>query len=709
MLTLSSEIQYLKGVGPMRAETLRSRAIATVEDLLYYAPFRYEDRNRIARVRDLLPGQSAVIFLKIISCGPVRTRRGIYIYELAGSDASDGCGGGALMECKWFNAVYLERNKVFRPGQKAFFYGKAERDNFGAGRLVMLQPKFEIVPDADDGGPDSLEMGRITPIYEAIGKITAAGIRRLVWTGLQDIGNEIPECLPPSVVSANKLPARDESLRQMHFPAPGGSMEELSHFRSPAQARLIFEEFFSVGVALALKRQRQKWLPGIELKITDATRQAVKRILPFHPTQAQKRVIKEIAGDMTSPHPMSRLLQGDVGSGKTIIALQAAVIAIENGYQAAVMAPTEILATQHYLYFKQILTPLGLEIDLLTGSRSPSEKADIKKRIADGSLPLVVGTHALIEPNVDFARLALVIVDEQHRFGVMQRYDLIRKGAAPHVLVMTATPIPRTCALAAYGDLDFSVIDELPPNRTPIETRVAAAIDRAKAFDFIRKKVEKGEQAFVVYPLVEESKKLDLKPAVQMHEHLSRVVYPRFRVGLLHGRLSADEKETVMRRFRAGEIDVLVSTTVVEVGVDVPNATVMLIEHAERFGLAQLHQLRGRIGRGPGKSHCILIADGPLGEAADERLRILAETNDGFKIAEMDLKLRGPGEFLGARQSGIPAFRVANLLRDQPILEWARREAMKFVEHPESPAELAEFTRALAARWPNRYSLAQVG
>ncbi|HEV2417202.1 MAG TPA: ATP-dependent DNA helicase RecG [Terriglobia bacterium] len=708
MMTLSSDIKYLKGVGPARAESLRARSITTLEDLLYYTPFRYEDRKRLARVRDLLPGQMATILVKVISCGPIRTRRGIYIYGLAGADASVPSAGG-LIECKWFNATYLERNKTFREGQRVFFYGKVERDHFGAGHLVMMQPKFEIVSESGEGEKGSLEMGRITPIYEAIGSLSSAVLRRLMWTALTETEGDIPECLPPSVVRKNKLPGRGESLRQTHFPDGSPSLEELAHFRTSAQTRLIFEEFFNVGVVMALKHQRQKWLPGIELRIAENTRQAVKRILPFHPTTAQKRVLKEIVDDMTSPHPMSRLLQGDVGSGKTIVALEAAVVAIENGYQVALMAPTEILATQHYLYCKQLLSPLSLDVDLLISSRTQKEKSEIKKRLAAGSLPLVVGTHALIEPDVDFARLALVIVDEQHRFGVMQRYGLIRKSRAPHVLVMTATPIPRTCALAAYGDLDFSVIDEMPPNRTPITTRIFAGRDRAQAFEFIRKKVESGEQAYVVYPIIEESKKLDLKPAVQMHEHLAKIVYPNFRVGLLHGRLPGEEKESVMRRFRAGEVDVLVSTTVVEVGVDVPSATVMLVEHAERFGLAQLHQLRGRIGRGAGKSFCLLIADGPRSEVADERLRILAETNDGFKIAEMDLKLRGPGEFLGTRQWGLPAFRIANLLRDQKILEWARREAIQFVERPESPNELADFTRALGARWPERYRLARVG
>jgi ATP-dependent DNA helicase RecG len=406
---------------------------------------------------------------------------------------------------------------------------------------------------------------------------------------------------------------------------------------------------------------------------------------------------------------MNRLLQGDVGSGKTIVAIQAAIVAIENGFQVALMAPTEILAMQHYLYIKHLLEPLGYEVDVLISARKLSEKAALKRRIAQGGLSLVVGTHALIEPDVKFARLGLVVVDEQHRFGVLERYELMRKGPAPHVLVMTATPIPRTLALTLYGDLDFSIIDELPPNRSPIETKLLGEPDRTRAFEFIRAKVKAGEQAYVVYPLIEESEKLDLRPAVRMYEQLSANIFPEFRVGLLHGRLPSEEKERVMQEFKQGTTHILVATTVVEVGVDVPNATVMLIEHAERFGLAPLHQLRGRIGRGRGRSTCLLLAAEPRTEVADERLRTMTETTDGFRIAEIDLKLRGPGEFFGTRQAGIPAFRIANLLRDQEIQEWAKREANQFVEHPPSHQELEAFAQLLRKSWPQRYRLARVG
>jgi ATP-dependent DNA helicase RecG len=701
-LTLTSDVKYLKGVGPARAELFASRGIRTIEDLLYYTPFRYEDRTRLTRIRDLLPGQTTTVLAKVLTCGLMRTRRGVYIYDLAATDSS------GLLRCKWFHAVYLERNKVFRQGQRVFFYGKVERDPYGTGNLQIIQPQYEILPEAEESSADSLEVGRVVSIYESVGKIGPRVLRRLISTALASLTGQIPDRLPESVRRKNKLLARSEALRQTHLPGPDQPLDDLSRFRTPAHVRLIFEEFFNVGAGLALKRRKAKAAEGIEFRVTEAAREAIKKILPFHPTAAQKRVLKEIADDMRSPRPMNRLLQGDVGSGKTIVAVQAAILAMESGYQVALMAPTEILATQHYLYIKNLLQPLPYDVDLLISARKAGEKAQLKKRIAQGAVHLVVGTHALIEEDVEFARLGLVVVDEQHRFGVMQRYRLIRKGATPDALVMTATPIPRTLALTLYGDLDFSVIDELPPNRSPIETRVLGEPDRERAFGFIREKVRRGEQAYVVYPLIEESEKLDLRPAVRMYEQLSRNVFPDFRLGLLHGRLPSEEKEGVMQAFKRGEIQVLVSTTVVEVGVDVPNATVMLIEHAERFGLAQLHQLRGRIGRGSAKSHCLLLAAERGSEVSEERLRTMSETTDGFRIAEIDLKLRGPGEFFGTRQWGIPAFRIANLLRDQEILEWAKREATEFVERHESAEEFEAFTGFLRKAWARRYGLAGV-
>ncbi len=747
-LTLASEAKYLKGVGPFRAELLAGRGIYTVEDLLYYTPFRYEDRTHFSAVRELVPGQMATILVRVLTGGLTRTRGGTYIYDLSAADASeeliDGgqkpVAGGPLrgsapvfgrpgarnmIRCKWFNSIYLEKNKVFRSGQRVFFYGKVELDPYGNGNLQMVQPQFEILHAEPAGnglepvgaeGPavessNSLELGRIVPIYQAIGSIGSRVMRRLVRTALDMLGEEIPECLPESVLRKNKLMGRAAAVRQTHFPdqPEATRLEDLCRFRTPAQIRLIFEELFNVGADLVLKRRKQKLAEGIAFELKPSAREAIKRILPFHPTAAQKRVLGEIVSDMALPHPMNRLLQGDVGSGKTIVAIQAAIVALENGYQVALMAPTEILATQHYLYMKRLLLPLTYTVDLLVSARKSNEKAELKRRVAEGSVNVVVGTHALVEGDVEFARLGLAIVDEQHRFGVIQRYKLTKKGPNPDVLVMTATPIPRTLALTLYADLDFSVIDELPPNRTPIRTELVAESQRSRAFELIRSKVKAGEQAYVVYPLVEESDKLELRAAVDMYEHLSRNVFPEFKLGLLHGRLPSEEKEQTMQAFKSGEVQVLVATTVVEVGVDVPNATVMLIEHADRFGLAPLHQLRGRIGRGKGKSTCLLLADDHRTEVAEERLRTMVETTDGFKIAETDLKLRGPGEFFGTQQAGIPAFRIANLIRDREIQEWAKKEATDFVEHPPSPKTLEDFAGTLRSSWPRRYRLARVG
>ncbi|HEV3277503.1 MAG TPA: ATP-dependent DNA helicase RecG [Terriglobia bacterium] len=700
-LTLDAEVKYLKGVGPTRAAMLAGRSIHTVEDLLYYTPFRYEDRTRLTAVRDLVPGQVTTVLVEVLTAGLTRTRRGAYIFDLAARDAS------GMLRCKWFNAVYLDRHKVFRPGQRVFFHGKVEHDPYGA-RVQMLQPQFEVLMEEPVAGGESLEVSRVVPIYESISRLTPRVLRRLIWTGLGVLDGEIPESLPESVRSRNRLADRGAALRGTHFPEKDTPLDELVQFRTPAQVRLIFEEFFNVSAGLLLRRRKAKAREGIAFHTTRAAHEAVKRILPFRPTSAQKRALAEIVNDMRAPRPMNRLLQGDVGSGKTIVALQAAIVAIDNGYQVAVMAPTEILATQHYFYMKQLLEPLPYQVDLLSSGRRGKEKAEVKRRLAAGEIHLIVGTHALIEQDVEFARLGLVVVDEQHRFGVIQRHTLIRKGLPPDVLTMTATPIPRTLALTLYGDLESSVIDELPPGRAPIETRLVHDRDRASAHELIRERVLAGEQAYVVYPVIEESEKSDVQAAVHSHQQLAANVFPEFKVGLLHGRLPGAEKERAMLAFKSGETRILVSTTVIEVGVDVPSASVMLIEHADRFGLAQLHQLRGRIGRGRAKSYCMLLAGEPRTEAADERLRALVETCDGFRIAEMDLKIRGPGEFFGTRQWGIPAFRVANLLRDQKILEWARSEAERFIAQPSSPDELAQYVAYLRRIWPRRYGLASV-
>jgi ATP-dependent DNA helicase RecG len=561
------------------------------------------------------------------------------------------------------------------------------------------------------------------PIYESAGqgRVTARWFRRVIRTALDDLTPDLAETIPAAVRERLALVSPREALWKVHWPEAGESFEDLQSSRTPAHIRLIFEELFFVELGLELKRRQLKAETGIAFRLDDKVREAIKKILPFHPTAAQKRVLKEIADDMQKPHPMRRLLQGDVGSGKTIVGFQAAIIAIENGCQVALMAPTEILAQQHYFSARRILENAGYRIVLLTGSLEADRKREIRRHIAQGNAQLVIGTHALLEEKVEFAKPGLVIVDEQHRFGVLQRLKLMKKSgegsddknpAEPDVLVMTATPIPRTLALTLYGDLDLSVLDELPPGRTPIVTRRITDDRSPEVWDFVRKQVAKGHQVYVVYPVIAENEETELKAAIKMYRELSGKVFGDLKVGLLHGRLDSDLKDQVMRMFQKGELQILVATTVIEVGVDVPNATVMVIEHAERFGLAQLHQLRGRIGRGAAKSYCILMTGGKVTEEGERRLDAMVRTNDGFQIAELDLELRGPGEFFGTRQAGMPSFRVANLIRDRQLLELAKREAAAVMAGPNSEVTQVEISRALVAlrtRWQHTYGLVEVG
>ena len=705
LLEPSTPIQYLKGVGPHRAEWLSRRGIIVVGDLLTYAPFRYEDRVHFSTVKNLRVGEPQSICVRILSCALSRTRgRGIFIYDMAARDDS------GIVRCKWFNALYLQERKVFREGMRVIFYGKPEPDPYGHGNLQFLNPQFEILGDGEaGGGSSSIEMGRIVPVYEAIGALGTRPLRRLVYSALQSADLTRDDPLPPSVTTRLRFSSRNDAVRRFHFPDSSDKVDTLNAFRSEAQTRLIFEELFLLEAGLALKRRKARRQAGISFTAGEATRAAIKKILPFHPTAAQKRVLGEIVNDMRTPFPMNRLLQGDVGSGKTIVALQAMVIAIENGYQAVLMAPTEILAAQHYLYAQRILAPLRYRVALLTSALPRSEKSATLEALREGNVDLLVATHAVLEKNIEFKNLGLVVIDEQHRFGVLQRLELKRKGERPDTLVMTATPIPRTLALTLYGDLDVSVIDELPPLRQPIETRWIREDQRASLHTFLRRQIQDGSQVYVVCPLIEESETSDLKAAIAMHKDLSRQVFPGLTVGLLHGRMPNKEKDEVMSRFAAGAIAILVSTTVIEVGVDVPNATVMVIEHAERFGLAQLHQLRGRIGRGKKKSFCFLVTPEAVNEEATLRLKCLEATRDGFKIAELDLEMRGPGEFFGTRQSGIPVFRIANLIRDQEWLELAKREAATFVERAEEDPERVALVKYLRANWKRRFGLMGVG
>jgi ATP-dependent DNA helicase RecG len=683
--------------------------------------------------------------------------------------------GRLALKCIWFNGSYLEGK--FHAGQTVAVYGRVEPSR-SSSNLKMIQPQWELLPDAsDDAETRLLEVGRITPVYESLGgaRLASRWQRKTIFHLLESLRGMVPECLPKAMLERLMLPDREQALREAHYPPEGTNFAQLQSSATPAHRRLIFEELFFLELGLELKRRRLRERAGISFATTDKVREAIREVLPFHPTQAQKRALGEIVGDMRETSPMRRLLQGDVGSGKTIVALQAMLVAMENGYQAALMAPTEILATQHYLAVRKLLerSSRRYQIALLTGSLSEERKRHTRGLINRGEAQLVIGTHALIEEKVEFDRLGLVVVDEQHRFGVMQRFKLMKKPnqAEPDVLVMTATPIPRTLALSLYGDLDVSVLDELPPGRTPIVTRRVPGEMSDEVWEFVRKQVAKGRQAYIVYPVIEGSKedqpeldfshddpeagieappfmasqvrksgpgapgrkgktadlfpraaqeanpgaKSGLKSAVEMHEKLRAGALAGLRVGLLHGRLDADEKEIIMRRFQRGEIDVLVATTVIEVGVDVPNATVMVVEHAERFGLAQLHQLRGRVGRGAAKSYCILITGERVTPLGEERLNAMVRSQDGFELAELDLSQRGPGEFFGTRQAGLPDFRVANLLRDRQLLELAKMEAARFANASGaggSEATEAERTRVwarLKEAWQRRYGLVEAG
>ncbi|MGA7886384.1 MAG: ATP-dependent DNA helicase RecG, partial [Acidobacteriaceae bacterium] len=677
MLTLETPVQFVKGIGPAIARTLAEKSILTIEDLLLHLPFRYEDRLNPRSLAELQPGETASVIAEVRGAALLRTRR-MPLFEMTVGQ------GTTSMKCLWFHGSYLEGR--FHSGQLVALYGKVEPSRSGRG-LKMIQPQFEVLPEGSDDALDRLlEVGRITPVYESLSgpRLASRWIRRIVWNILTELQSNIPETVPASLRDRLDLPSREEALRAVHFPPAGTSLTQLQSFATPAHRRLIFEELFYLELGLEIKRRKFQERAGVSFETSAQVRAALRSVLPFHPTAAQKRALGEIAADMRRPAPMRRLLQGDVGSGKTIVALQAMLIAIENGYQAALMAPTEILATQHYLSAREILSrsPKQYRITLLTGSLDDDLKRAARRRIAQGETDFIIGTHALIEEKVEFANLGLVVVDEQHRFGVLQRFRLMKKdGAEPDVLVMTATPIPRSLALTLYGDLDLSVLDELPPGRTPIVTRQVSDDRSEEVWTFVRQQVAKGHQAYVVYPVIEgprddqpeldfalpeevteeapkpakksskkakteelfekPSPKLPLKSATDMYERLRTQELVGLRVGLLHGRLSADDKEVVMRRFQRGDIDVLIATTVIEVGVDVPNATVMVIEHAERFGLAQLHQLRGRVGRGAAKSYCILITGGRLTPHAEERLAAMVRTQDGFELAELDLALRG--------------------------------------------------------------------
>ncbi|HHJ52691.1 MAG TPA: ATP-dependent DNA helicase RecG [Caldithrix abyssi] len=688
-----SDLQFIKGIGPKRAQLLAKQGITTVYDLLTFFPRRYVDRSNIVALNELMPDQEVTVMGRIEAAG-IR-RGGKPFFYIVVSD------GKGYIEGVWFNAIPYYKN-VFKVGDWVALSGKV---TFYRG-FQMTHPDYDRIDEKDAG--KLLNTGKILAIYPGSEAMRKAGLNsyffRRVFYNLFQKKQNLPEIFPPEILNHYRFPQREEAFRQVHTPASGAQLEA-------ALRRLKYEEFFFIQMLLALQYYHRKEKPiGRAFTKKSERLEAFYHRLPFAMTEAQKRVVREIRRDMALPAPMNRLLQGDVGSGKTLVAVMAMLIAVDNGAQAALMAPTEILAEQHYLTISNWLEPLGVKVSLLTGSTAAAQRKQLAEELKKEQPHVVVGTHALIQDAVKFENLGLVVIDEQHRFGVIQRARLQEKGVRADVLVMTATPIPRTLALTVYGSLDVSLLDEMPANRQPVTTVWRFDDKAADIYRFITQHVRAGEQIYIVYPLVEESEKLDLKAATEAYRFLSAGPFKDFKVGLLHGRMKAAEKEEIMRLFVSGKIHILVATTVIEVGVDVPNATIMLIEHAERFGLSQLHQLRGRVGRGRKKSYCILKTPFNIGEVAQKRMRIMTETSDGFLIAEKDLELRGWGDFFGTKQSGMPDFKLANPITDREILEDARKDAFLLVQKDPQLrlSEHAQLRRTLKENWSERWRLARI-
>ena len=687
---LTTPLQYLKGVGPHRAKLLERKGLISVDDALFHLPMRHEDRTRFTPLLAIRPGETVTCSGVVTGISPPPSGRRRQPLVILLRDES-GYGTATVWGRPWVA-------RAVQRGQRMIVHGRGARYK---DKITLQVQEWETVDAAAD---EPIHAGALVPVYSSTEGLPQQALRSLLWRLVEAHAHEIEETLPEAVRARRRLLPLAEAVRGAHFPASESA-------RAAAVRRLAFDDFLLLQLGLAILRSRTTRQRGVSMRPRGELIARLRASLPFSLTAAQERVWDDIRRDMAAPYPMHRLLQGDVGSGKTVVAALAVCAAVEAGYQAAVMAPTEILAEQHLATFRRLLEPLGIGVTLLTSGLKARERAARRAAIAAGEIGCVIGTHALVQEPVQFKRLGLAVVDEQHRFGVHQRARLKGKGERPDVLVMTATPIPRTLALTLYGDLDVSVLDELPPGRKPVLTVARTEGKRPGIYKFLRDQIGEGRQVYVVYPLVEESELIDLKAATDMAHHLQHEVFPDLTVGLLHGRLSSEDKDAIMQSFKAGAIQVLVATTVIEVGIDVPNASVMLIEHAERFGLSQLHQLRGRVGRGPWKSYCILLTSGRLGDEAQRRVEALVETNDGFKIAEVDLQLRGPGEFFGTRQSGLPEFRVADLLRDGAILEEARREAQTIVAED---AELRQtvhrgLRQALLTRWRGKLDLASVG
>jgi len=689
---LETPLQFLKGVGPRKAADLKRAGLATVEDLLYRLPFRYEDRSHMQPIASLRPGMRAAVLGEITSARLAVTRRGFRIFHAVVGDTS-----GAV-RCTFMNQAFLQ--DVLKPHLPVVIFGDVKLDSTG---LHFMNPEYELMSE----DLESVRTARIVPFYEKTGVVTPNMQRRIVRQALEQLPATVPDLLPPDIRTRLGLVPRRVAIEEVHFPPNEARLDELNAFRTPAQRRMIFEEFFLFQVGHAWRRHATSMeLKPYVPKVDDRVRASAAKILPFRLTPGQKQALKDIVEDMLRPQPMHRLLQGDVGAGKTIVALLAAIVAMENGLQVAFMAPTEILAAQHVGNIARLLSQSRFRVDILTGSTPGLKKHTLHAHIERGTTNLIVGTHALVQESIAFHKLGLVVIDEQHRFGVAQRAALRAKGLKPDVLLMTATPIPRTLALTDYSELDVSKIPDLPPGRKPVRTWVKPESRRDEIYDVIREQLDAGRQAYIIYPLVEGSEKIDLKSATDMADHLQTEIFPAYRIALLHGRMKQDVKDKVMHAFAAGQVHILVSTTVVEVGVDVANASIMVVEHAERFGLSQLHQLRGRVGRGEWESHCFLMYQAPWTDDARERLKAMASTSDGFAIAERDLELRGPGDFFGTRQSGLPKLRTGDLVRDREIMEAAHREARVLVDEGGLSGELLQFVQQ---RWQDQFGLIEVG
>jgi len=695
---LSLSAQYVRGVGPKMAVLLSKKGVNSVEDMLYFLPRRYEDRRFVKTISDAELGKKETVIGEVIDVRVQRYRKK-GVFEVTFDD------GSGMMTAKWFrgNSSYL-RN-TFKKGKRFFLTGEVRGYLFGKD---MIHPDYEMIGEEEK---ESLNVRRIIPVYSETEGLHQKYLRKIMKNVVTDYGKYAIDAIPDYVSSNNALDNLEQSLRALHFPDYEEDIDRFNAFKSAAHRRIVFDEFFFFELGMAFRKKGYEREKGISFAIKGDMRERFRALLPFDLTGAQKRVIGEIERNMGNDYPMNRLLQGDVGSGKTIVSMAAMIVAFENGYQSAIMAPTEILAEQHFENMKTWAKKLGITVSLLTGGTKSKSQREMIEDIKSGRVNIVVGTHALIQEGVIFEKLGLVVIDEQHRFGVLQRAILREKGMNPDVLVMTATPIPRTLAMTAYGDLDISVIDEMPPGKKPIMTKVYYEKAREKVYGIIRKEIAKKNQVFIIYPLVEESETLDLKDATSMSFHLQNDIFPEARVGLIHGKMKSDEKNAIMRTFLAGDLDILVSTTVIEVGIDVPTASLMIVEHAERFGLSQLHQLRGRVGRGRISSACILLAHHTGTEDSKKRLRIMEKTNDGFRISEEDLSIRGPGEFMGTRQSGLPDFRVASIMRDGKILNQARDAAFDVLERDPrlEKKEHALLRRVLLRRWGGRLDLVKTG